>query len=69
VDQLQKLSDPHVQPSRTEAPAYFEAKCAACHTDKSCKVPMSTRQQQKPRTIARVPYAETRRGRNLATPE
>jgi hypothetical protein len=40
--------DPHVQPSRTEAPAYFAAKCAACHTDKSCKVPLSVRQRQRP---------------------
>ncbi len=40
--------DPHVQPSRAEAPAYFAAKCAGCHTDKSCKLPLSTRQQQKP---------------------
>jgi hypothetical protein len=40
--------DPHVQPSRTEAPTYFAGKCAVCHTDKSCKVPLSVRQQQKP---------------------
>jgi hypothetical protein len=40
--------DPHVQPSRTEAAAYFAGKCAGCHTDKSCKVPLSVRQQQKP---------------------
>jgi hypothetical protein len=40
--------DPHVQPSGTEAPAYFAGKCAACHMDKSCKVPLSVRQQQKP---------------------
>ena len=40
--------DPHVQPSHAEAPAYFAAKCAACHTDKSCKLPLSVRRQQKP---------------------
>jgi hypothetical protein len=40
--------DPHVQPSRTEASAYFARKCAGCHTDKSCKFPLSVRQQQKP---------------------
>jgi hypothetical protein len=40
--------DPHVQPSRTEASAYFAGKCAGCHTDKSCKVPLSVRKQQKP---------------------
>jgi hypothetical protein len=40
--------DPHVQPSRAEAPAYFAGKCAGCHTDKSCKMSLSVRQQQKP---------------------
>ena len=40
--------DPHVQPSRSEASAYFAGKCAGCHTDKSCKVPLSVRKQQKP---------------------
>jgi len=40
--------DPHVQPSGTEAPAYFAVKCAGCHTDKSCKFPLSMRQQQQP---------------------
>src|ERR1700730_16819820 len=40
--------DPHVQPSGTEAPAYFAVKCAGCHTDKSCKLPLSMRQQQQP---------------------
>ncbi len=40
--------DPHVQPSGTEAPGYFAGKCASCHTDKSCKLPLSVRQQQKP---------------------
>jgi Cytochrome c554 and c-prime len=40
--------DPHQQPSRSEAPAYFDGKCAACHTDKSCKAPLNVRKQQKP---------------------
>jgi len=40
--------DPHVQPSRAEAAAYFAAKCTTCHTDKSCKLPLGTRQRQKP---------------------
>ena len=40
--------DPHVQPSRTEAAAYFAAKCAGCHKDKGCKLPLSVRLQQKP---------------------
>ena len=40
--------DPHVQPSRQEAPAYFRQKCMACHTDKSCAVPLSLRQHKTP---------------------
>jgi len=40
--------DPHSQPSRKEAAAYFAGKCAGCHTDKNCKVPLSIRQERKP---------------------
>jgi hypothetical protein len=40
--------DPHVEPSREEAPAYFAAKCLTCHTNQSCKVPIATRMQRKP---------------------
>jgi Tfp pilus assembly protein PilF len=40
--------DPHVEPSREEAPAYFAAKCLTCHTNQSCKVPLETRMQRKP---------------------
>jgi Flp pilus assembly protein TadD len=40
--------DPHVQPSRVEAPAYFAGKCGGCHTDKSCTVPLTVRQQHNP---------------------
>jgi len=40
--------DPHVQPSRQEAPAYFRTKCLACHTEKSCAVPLSLRQHKTP---------------------
>jgi Flp pilus assembly protein TadD len=40
--------DPHVQPSPTEASAYFAGKCAGCHTDKSCRFPLNVRRQQKP---------------------
>jgi len=39
--------DPHVQPTQTEAPAYFNGKCAECHTDKSCKISLAVRQKQK----------------------
>jgi hypothetical protein len=40
--------DPHVEPSREEAPAYFAGKCLTCHTNQSCKVPLATRMQGKP---------------------
>jgi hypothetical protein len=40
--------DPHVQPAQQEAPAYFRQKCLACHTDKSCAVPLSLRQHKTP---------------------
>jgi hypothetical protein len=40
--------DPHVQPSAAEAPAYFRQKCLACHTEKSCAVPLSLRQHKAP---------------------
>jgi hypothetical protein len=40
--------DPHVEPSREEAPVYFAAKCLTCHTNQSCKLPIATRMQQKP---------------------
>ena len=32
--------DPHVEPTRAEAPEYFKKKCMACHTDKSCTLPL-----------------------------
>jgi len=37
-----------VQPSAQEAPAYFRQKCLACHTEKSCAVPLSLRQHKTP---------------------
>jgi hypothetical protein len=40
--------DPHVEPSREEAPAYFASKCLTCHTNQSCKVPLESRMQRKP---------------------
>jgi hypothetical protein len=40
--------DPHGQPSQPEAPAYFRQKCLACHTEKSCAVPLSLRQHKTP---------------------
>ncbi len=40
--------DPHLQPSQQKAPAYFRQKCMACHTEKSCAVPLSLRQRKTP---------------------
>ncbi len=40
--------NPHVEPSREEAPAYFNARCMTCHTKQSCKLPLASREQSKP---------------------
>ncbi len=40
--------DPHVQPGREDAPAYFRQKCLACHSEKSCAVPLAVRQRKNP---------------------
>ena len=40
--------DPHIEPSATEAPAYFARKCLACHTNQNCKVPLATRMHRQP---------------------
>jgi hypothetical protein len=40
--------DPHIEPTREEAPAHFNGKCLSCHTSQSCKLPIATRMQQKP---------------------
>ncbi|HEY1802943.1 MAG TPA: hypothetical protein VGG45_00540 [Terracidiphilus sp.] len=40
--------DPHVEPTRAEAPAYFKSRCLACHTEASCTAPHATRQATTP---------------------
>jgi hypothetical protein len=40
--------DPHVEPSREEAPVYFRNKCLACHSEKSCMLALDVRQHQQP---------------------
>ena len=40
--------DPHVQPGRAEAPAYFAKRCLACHTEKSCSLPLVARRHHDP---------------------
>jgi hypothetical protein len=40
--------DPHLQPSQPEAATFFRQKCLACHTEKSCAVPLSLRLHKMP---------------------
>ena len=40
--------DPHLEPAKEEAPAFFNKRCMSCHTDESCKLPMKARQQSSP---------------------
>ena len=40
--------DPHVEPSKQEAPAEFRAKCLECHNEKSCALPVAVRQHKTP---------------------
>lgn len=40
--------DPHVQPSAGQAPQYFRLKCLACHSEKSCAIPLTLRQRKTP---------------------
>jgi Tetratricopeptide repeat len=40
--------DPHVEPTRAEAPQYFKKKCLTCHTEKSCTLPLQVREHQQP---------------------
>jgi Tetratricopeptide repeat len=40
--------DPHVEPTREEAPEYFKTKCLACHTEKSCTLPRQVRDRSQP---------------------
>jgi Tetratricopeptide repeat len=40
--------DPHVEPTRAQAPEYFKKKCMACHTEKSCTLSLQLREQQQP---------------------
>jgi hypothetical protein len=72
--------DPHVEPSREEALAYFNGKCLTCHTVNSCKLPLSVREQRKPadncidchmpkRDIAVISHSSATNHRILARPD
>jgi hypothetical protein len=40
--------DPHVEPSREEAPDYFNRKCMNCHESSACRLSMEARQKTAP---------------------
>jgi hypothetical protein len=40
--------DPHVEPAAQDAPPYYRQKCLACHTEKSCALPLGIRQRKSP---------------------
>jgi hypothetical protein len=40
--------DPHVEPAKEEAPAFFNKRCMSCHTNQSCTLPTKARQQTSP---------------------
>jgi hypothetical protein len=72
--------DPHIEPSREEALAYFAGKCLTCHTDQSCKLPVQTRMQRKPandcigchmpkRDIQVISHSSATNHRIIATPD
>jgi hypothetical protein len=40
--------DPHIEPAKQDAPAYYRAKCLDCHNEKSCALPVAVRQRKTP---------------------
>jgi len=40
--------DPHIEPTATQAPNYFNGKCMNCHTEQSCKTSAQTRSHTTP---------------------
>ena len=40
--------DPHFEPTKAEAPKFFNQRCMACHTSASCKLPMEAREKTSP---------------------
>ena len=72
--------DPHIEPSREEAPAYFRGKCLTCHSNQSCKLPLATRMQKTPandcagchmpkRDIEVISHSSATNHRIVATPD
>jgi hypothetical protein len=72
--------DPHTEPAREEAAAYFNGKCLTCHTNQSCKVPIAARMQKTPandctgchmpkRDIQVISHSSATNHRIVATPD
>jgi len=72
--------NPHVQPSRDQAPTYYRSKCFICHTESSCTLPLATRQQSTPpddcagchmakRNLIGISHASLANHRIIATPD
>lgn len=40
--------NPHIEPTKEEAPAFFNAKCMDCHASRMCTLPAAQRQQTTP---------------------
>jgi hypothetical protein len=40
--------DPHVQPTSEQAPAFYNKRCLTCHTEQSCRLSQTARQQGSP---------------------
>lgn len=72
--------DPHVEPSREEAPSYFTKKCLTCHGNQSCKLTLDAKMHQKPanncigchmpkRAIQVISHSSATNHRIVATPD
>jgi hypothetical protein len=72
--------NPHVQPSRDEAPSYYRDKCFICHTEASCTAPLAARQRTSPsdncvgchmpkRDVTEISHASLTNHRIIATPD
>lgn len=72
--------DPHVEPTRERAPAYFKEKCLACHSEKSCSLPFEIRQHRLPaddcagchmqkREVTEISHSSITNHRILAKPD
>ncbi len=71
--------DPHIEPSRGEAPGYFKQRCMTCHNEKSCKASAETRARTTPaddcigchmpkREVGTIQHASITNHRILARP-